>query len=501
MSVDRPDEDVTWAEDPASLVSEPENERQRGWPFGYLPPADQKNWLQRAVGRWIEHLAGSGGTFDSLADASDDLGSGQTASIRVPEEMDAAQFFATVDTGAIPDSKVALAGVVAHDGRRFWANTGSTFDPPVSGLSAFEFRDGAISEVAFSGTDERQAVSIASDGHRVAVVWQDFSEGTPSGDWTLEVYDAAGDLSSTLFTATSGDEDFRLVECDGRYVYLATIEEVTAGNFTVEIRAYDTDASGANPAPDWTASDTWADSQVISLASNGRLIAAHIQEDDDGDHTAAVYLADGSASSGDLFARAQVGRGQAGSVDPIAGDYGSMIWLDGRLYVGVFGGAGRVIEGFSFLEEDTLENPEVEPTTFFKDPEHDGPGRAYYLSTDGEYIYCSVSTDTDGGFSGIERRYVIDPRITAGIAREIAGGNDVNEPFMGSLYRLETNEDSRRADAAGKADGLYLWALGGAPFANQVRIMSTQRHARRFYRADTESPNRYPFHHTLIPEG
>lgn len=52
----RPDEIVDWAEDSSAQTSEPSNERAGGFPFRYTPPAEQINWMWRAVGRWIRWL-------------------------------------------------------------------------------------------------------------------------------------------------------------------------------------------------------------------------------------------------------------------------------------------------------------------------------------------------------------------------------------------------------------------------------------------------------------
>lgn len=49
----KPNENPEWAEGDQAEVAEPSNERDNGWPFGYVPGADQKNWLQRMVGRWL----------------------------------------------------------------------------------------------------------------------------------------------------------------------------------------------------------------------------------------------------------------------------------------------------------------------------------------------------------------------------------------------------------------------------------------------------------------
>lgn len=52
----RPDENVDWAEGTGAQVSEPANERAGGFPFRYVPPAEQINWMWRAVGRWVRWL-------------------------------------------------------------------------------------------------------------------------------------------------------------------------------------------------------------------------------------------------------------------------------------------------------------------------------------------------------------------------------------------------------------------------------------------------------------
>lgn len=52
----RPTEDMSWAEDSDALTEEPAALRARGWPFGFVPPADILNWLGRGVGRWIAWL-------------------------------------------------------------------------------------------------------------------------------------------------------------------------------------------------------------------------------------------------------------------------------------------------------------------------------------------------------------------------------------------------------------------------------------------------------------
>ncbi len=52
----KPTEIVDWAEGAGAQTSEPVNERAGGFPFRYVPPAEQVNWMWRAVGRWINWL-------------------------------------------------------------------------------------------------------------------------------------------------------------------------------------------------------------------------------------------------------------------------------------------------------------------------------------------------------------------------------------------------------------------------------------------------------------
>lgn len=62
----KPNEDMDWAEAPGAQTSEPVNERAAGFPYRYVLPSEQINWLWRAVGRWIAWLAFQLRTFDSL---------------------------------------------------------------------------------------------------------------------------------------------------------------------------------------------------------------------------------------------------------------------------------------------------------------------------------------------------------------------------------------------------------------------------------------------------
>ncbi len=64
----RPNEIVEWAEDSSAQTSEPTNERAGGFPFRYTPPAEQINWMWRAVGRWITWLHLQVRTFQHLDD-------------------------------------------------------------------------------------------------------------------------------------------------------------------------------------------------------------------------------------------------------------------------------------------------------------------------------------------------------------------------------------------------------------------------------------------------
>ncbi len=73
----RPDENVDWAEGAGAQVSEPANERAGGFPFRYVPPAEQINWMWRAVGRWIRWL------HLKLNNHVHDGGSGEMSSLKV----------------------------------------------------------------------------------------------------------------------------------------------------------------------------------------------------------------------------------------------------------------------------------------------------------------------------------------------------------------------------------------------------------------------------------
>ncbi|RAL23042.1 hypothetical protein DL240_09150 [Lujinxingia litoralis] len=55
--MNRPTEEIEWAEDPGAEVDEPDALRPSGFPFGFVPAAQQINWMWRTVGRWVKWLA------------------------------------------------------------------------------------------------------------------------------------------------------------------------------------------------------------------------------------------------------------------------------------------------------------------------------------------------------------------------------------------------------------------------------------------------------------
>ena len=132
MTIERPEDDVSWAEDPQAKTSEPVGERGRGWPFQYVPPAEQKNWLQRGVGRWIDYL-GQGGRFESLSELIDALDVGGTSTL-APEDP----YRAAEDTPIYTTENEINA--VDSDGKRIFWREGTT-------VFAYDIAEGSMQDV------------------------------------------------------------------------------------------------------------------------------------------------------------------------------------------------------------------------------------------------------------------------------------------------------------------------------------------------------------------
>ena len=249
MSVDRPDEIVSWAEDPASLINEPENERKRGWPFGYLPPADQKNWLQRAVGRWIDYLA-HGGSFREVYDLIDALETGDTSTLAV-DQAPVGDLY-----GAIESSDDILA--IDVDGKRvYWIDdTGTLHSALVEDIDVRESFD--LTTIA--GFDASEFVGLSSNGAKVAVAFTDSSGADQEGNSALfDVDDLTLDWSESV-TATSTDVTIAALEIVGDSL-LVTVD--VAGS---------RQSQRIDLATETVISDFDSDTSAVILATNGQSI-------------------------------------------------------------------------------------------------------------------------------------------------------------------------------------------------------------------------------------
>ena len=497
MSVDRPDDIVKWAEDPASLISEPENERTRGWPFGYLPPADQKNWLQRAVGRWIDHLAQTGSAFDSMAEATEALDVGGSTTIRLHEDVENRPYFRDLvipfsDTGSVYQVPVT-------DGRRcFFARTESDG----IGVSAFSLVGGRIEEVAATGRQERITVDFDSDGRSFVAAWGDAPGGTPSGDYIVDVFDAEGDLTSPQTLSFTGGEEVTGVSCDGGHILVTTRTETestdvyefniygyTPENLTLDF-TFDLPPNGIISGTNFRSG---------TARSNGDQIALFVVDQDD-NRFVFFFHADGSKPTvspssdwPDVVAYTEILSTDTGLMSA-----GSILWIGPTLYVGTDSAVGSgAVSRINTISFDPSEyQGEVESETVWRGDSLDYGVIAADLSTDGRYLYTSVFdvATNETAIVALDTQRVEHREVT-GIADGVIW---LAEEYIHHLD--DADYDARMSIAC---DGFYIWASDGdySGGTNDVRLLSTNTLARRFVRADETSKHRSPFHHTLIPEG
>lgn len=60
----KPTEEIEWAEGASAEVEEPDALRPGGFPFGFVPAAQQINWMWRTVGRWVKWAENKIDTLD-----------------------------------------------------------------------------------------------------------------------------------------------------------------------------------------------------------------------------------------------------------------------------------------------------------------------------------------------------------------------------------------------------------------------------------------------------
>ena len=503
MSVDRPVEIVSWAEDPASLINEPENERTRGWPFGYLPPADQKNWLQRAVGRWIDHLSQNGSSFDSMAVAADALDVGGSATIRLPDDVDNRAYFSPLIGGLSPaPDSVFNFGALAVDGRRTFVASADTVNPFTS-LVALTFEDSRIGfDVTGPGVEEDLIQDLKSDGKTLVARWQEFDGGSPTGDTRIEFYDAGGDLSSPVSAEVFAGsvETVQDVIAIGSHVVVAT-KNVTTD--TITLYGFETE----NYTVDWELDLREAGAIAGGafntgrggVASNGEFISVYVT--DGTDRFVFFFNADGTPPDGspstdwpDVIGYAEILPTDAG-----IGVSAQSLWIGDTCYIGTGSavGAGAI----SAVQLRELKSPseyvgEIDPEIVWRGSSLSTGDYVASMTTDGRRIYANVTDSADNSdvvFVALDtlRR---EQRDIPGI------GDDVH--WLVEDYILQINDPDQDTTDAIACDGMYIWCvrgvIGSDPI-NRVDLLSTAKHAQKFHRVDGGSRFRRPFHNLLVP--
>lgn len=124
----RPTEEIEWAEGASAQVDEPDALRPSGFPFGFVPAAQQINWMWRTVGRWVKWLK-SGGGFPSISELINELEVGEAAPLLASSDFGAKGDVSALFVAGF-DSSLTVRDMCA-DGRQCWVLIG----PPDSGTS------------------------------------------------------------------------------------------------------------------------------------------------------------------------------------------------------------------------------------------------------------------------------------------------------------------------------------------------------------------------------
>ena len=446
MSNERPQDQVDWAESPEADTSEPTNERKRGWPFGSTPPADQKNWLQRMVGRWLDYLRSSS---SSVSEVSDSMSETEHRTITLENN---GPTLGVLDEVEVADRYIVRPGATATNGRRFFAAPSpETLDS--AELRSFRLADGQIQQSVIHSYDSaiEYVSELRTDGR--VVVADGTEQGTTDTPILVEV---TGDAE---FTIDTSEDSSTAVDCDGEFVY--TVQGKTDPTYEIFVAGYDIDtADGANPAPTFTTdivpslpAGTW---DVRSCRSNGQFLAILLR--DGTDYICVFYDIDEQ----DILFTFTLDIGLTG--------FGTaqMEWMGDELFVA----------GSNSAQPANLERLS---TAGQKSWDLIGSEGLSGLSTDGDFLYA-YSQDNN-------RLYKIDPHRGSGTSDDDL---IVHEEFVPEV-------DIQ----ASVCDGLVLWyfetddpaSVDGTNF--QVRY--TGRQSRDFIKVDTSDRHRKPFHHTMIP--
>ncbi|WP_406672405.1 hypothetical protein [Natronospira sp.] len=536
MSIDRPTEDPTWAEDPESLISEPENERARGWPFGYFPPADQKNWLQRAVGRWIDYLDRTGGgTFGEPAEAAEIMEPRATASIAVPpgvplsrELDDLLDPLDVVDDSA---STQSIGRVPVSDGRRVFITEIIEFSSPFRGrVAAFEVRDGEIQRADDTGIfgEDIAPTAIDTDGHSLAVI----TEAVGGDDRrTLSAYDADGDLEEPRWRYDHESEveefDASHVVCYGEWIAWVRMLDDTGSGTRFFVEGFAADQTGEVSEPDWSleinaAGDLESTEEYVcsGIASNGEFLAVHIHGDSnnttDVTNDSFVFLLDANGETPDIDVDQpdtvgiyEVASTTVGKPSMPHSDLRTVVWSGNRCYVGTRSDV-RGIESFHFRHVPDYSDYSdlVKPTLdlywrsdTFGPPEGAG-GVQVFLSTDGEDLLFSSGADP----ASLHYRVLCDLRATV-IGIQVGIDDPETAIRTQMVFEADPGDDwDERVDSFASIDGLYGWSVAGSidegsPGAppKALRALSLGRQSRQMVRTDPTDRFNRPFHGVLIP--
>lgn len=224
--ITKPDEEYRWAEGDQAQVSEPENERDSGWPFGFTPPSEQMNWLQRMVGRWIEwfehftetHVHDGGDDPESVdqIDVEDHVDYGENAEAEVENDTDSVYRLGLKHLGT-GDAEWASDVLEARDGELRFGPT----------LGAAGIVDSDKSEVTDTGDSHLIEAMVAEsvDGHHgfgirrgilgpvCAFLFDEDADELRIEHRGLD-WDDERDLTLVLDALSAGDIDAAKVEAD-----------------------------------------------------------------------------------------------------------------------------------------------------------------------------------------------------------------------------------------------------------------------------------------------